>query len=200
VGGGEGAPKRVLLVGPPNAGKGTQAAALSRDLGVPAISTGEMLRRESDSGTPLGGRVKAIMDLGHLVDDETMAAVVRERLRQPDAQGGFVLDGYPRNLSQAETMTEILSAAGHHLDAVLFITVPDDELLRRALGRGRVDDRAEVVRERLRVYREETEPMIGYHRRLGLVREVDGNRPVSEVRQALLAAVAAGSGDARKFA
>jgi adenylate kinase len=185
------APRRVVLVGPPNAGKGTQAVMLSAHLGVPAISTGDMLRRESESGTALGSRVRGIMEAGELVDDATMAEVVKERLRQPDAAQGFVLDGYPRTLAQAKTLGEILAASGRRLDAVLLMTVPEDELVRRALGRGRSDDREEVVRERLRVYREKTEPMIGYHRGLGLLREIDGNRPIAEVGRALLAALAA---------
>jgi adenylate kinase len=183
------AARRVVLVGPPNAGKGTQAVMLSSFLGVPAISTGDMLRREADSRTPLGTQVAGIMAAGELVDDGTMAEVVRQRLRQADAASGFLLDGYPRTLAQAETLTAILSEAGERLDAVLLITVPEDELVRRALGRGRADDREEVIRERLRVYREKTEPMIGYHRRLGLLREVNGNRPVEEVGRELRAAL-----------
>jgi adenylate kinase len=158
-------------------------------LGVPAISTGDMLRRESESGTPLGSRVRGIMEAGELVDDSTMAEVVRGRLRQDDAAHGFVLDGYPRTPAQGETLAAILSAASQRLDAVLLMTVPEDELVRRALGRGRSDDREEVIRERLRVYREKTEPLIGYYRGLALLREVDGNRPVEEVRGALLAAL-----------
>jgi adenylate kinase len=180
---------RVVLLGPPNAGKGTQAVMLRERLGVTCISTGDMLRREAESGTPLGLRVKGIMDAGELVDDATMAEVVSERLRQPDAAHGFLLDGYPRTLAQAETLEEILAAAGRRLDAVLLVKVPEEELVRRALARGRSDDREEVVRERLRVYREKTEPLIGYYRRLGLLREVKGDRPVAEVGRALLAAL-----------
>jgi adenylate kinase len=182
----------VVLLGPPNAGKGTQAKRLGELLGVPCISTGDMLRREAASGTPLGLRVKGIMDAGGLVDDDTMAEVVRERLRQPDAAppgGGFLLDGYPRTLAQAETLAAILAPAGRPLDVVLLISVPEEELVRRALARGRSDDREDVVRERLRVYREKTEPLIGYYRRLGLLREVDGHRPIEEVGRELLAAL-----------
>jgi adenylate kinase len=178
------------MLGPPNAGKGTQAAMLSSRLGAPAVSTGDMLRREADSGTPLGMRVKAIMDSGGLVDDATMAEVVRERLRQADATG-FVLDGYPRTLAQAETLAGILEVAGTPLDAVLLITVPEEQLVRRGLARGRSDDREEVIRERLRLYREKTEPLIGYYRRLGLLREIDGHRPVEEVGCRLLEALEA---------
>jgi adenylate kinase len=183
------AARRVVLLGPPNAGKGTQAVLLSQRLGVPCISTGDMLRREAASGTPLGLRVKGIMDAGGLVDDATMAEVVRARLRQPDSAGGSLLDGYPRTLAQAETLGAILAEAGQQLDAVLLITVPEEELVRRALARGRSDDREDVIRERLRVYREKTEPLIGYYGRLGLLREVDGHRPVEEVGRELLAAL-----------
>jgi adenylate kinase len=181
---------RIVFLGPPNAGKGTQAAMLQERLGVPGISTGDMLRAESQSGTPLGLRVKGIMDQGLLVDDATMADVVRGRLAQPDAAGGFLLDGYPRTPAQGETLSGILASGGAKLDAVLLISVPEDELVRRALLRGRTDDQEDVVRERLRVYREKTEPLIGYYRGLGVpVREVDGNRPVEDVGRDLLAAL-----------
>jgi adenylate kinase len=186
------ATRRVVLLGPPNAGKGTQAARLGERMGVPCISTGDMLRREAASGTPLGLRVKGIMDAGRLVDDDTMTEVVRQRLRQPVAVpqgGGFLLDGYPRTLAQAETLAAILAETGRPLDAVLLISVPEEELVRRALARGRSDDREDVIRERLRVYREKTEPLIGYYRKLGLLREVDGHRPVEEVGSELLAAL-----------
>lgn len=182
-------PLRIVLLGPPNAGKGTQAATLQALLGVPSISTGDMLRREAESGTPLGQRVRGIMESGALVDDGTMADVVRERLRQADAASGFVLDGYPRTLDQAETLGCILASADRRLDAVLLVTVPEAELVRRALARGRSDDREEVIRERLRVYREKTAPLIGYYSGLGLLREVDGFRPIEEVGRQMVAAL-----------
>jgi adenylate kinase len=137
--------------------------------------------------------VKRIMEAGGLVDDATVDEVVREHLRQVDLDRGFLLDGYPRTLAQAKTLAGILAAAGRPLDAVLLLTVPERELMRRALARGRSDDREEIVRERLRVYREETEPLIGYYRRLGLLREVDGNQPIEEVGRALLAGLEAPS-------
>jgi adenylate kinase len=183
--------KRIVFLGPPNAGKGTQAAMLRENLGVPGIATGDLLRREAASGTPLGLRVKRIMEIGGLVDDATMDEVVREHLRQVDLDRGFLLDGYPRTLAQAKTLAGILEAAGRPLDAVLLLTVPEQELMRRALARARSDDREEVVRQRLRVYREETEPLIGYYRRLGLLQEVDGNQPIDEVGRALFAALEA---------
>ena len=172
---------RVVLLGPPGAGKGTQAQVLSERLGVPAISTGDMLREAVVDGSELGRKVQGIMASGALVDDATMAEVVRERLAKPDACDGFLLDGYPRTLPQAETLAGILREGGCGLDAVLLVDVPEDELVRRTLQRGRADDKEEVIRERLRVYREKTAPLIGYYRERGLLREIDGNRSVEDV-------------------
>jgi adenylate kinase len=172
---------RIVLLGPPGAGKGTQGQVLCQRLGVPAISTGDMLREAVADGSELGNKVQGIMASGALVDDATMADVVRDRLAKPDAARGYLLDGYPRTLPQAETLAGILRDAGQELDAVLLVDVPEDELVRRALLRGRADDREEVIRERLRVYREKTAPLIGYYRERGLLREIDGNRPIEEV-------------------
>jgi adenylate kinase len=177
---------RVVLLGPPGAGKGTQAQVLSQRLGVPAISTGDMLREAVAEGSDLGGKVQGIMASGALVDDATMAEVVRERLGKPDARGGFLLDGYPRTLPQAETLAGILRDAGLSLSAVLLVEVPEDELVRRTLLRGRADDREEVVRERLRLYREKTAPLIGYYGERRLLRQIDGNRPVENVAAQML--------------
>lgn len=181
---------KIVLFGPPGAGKGTQAALLASQLGVPAISTGDMLREAKASGSPLGQKVQGIMDAGGLVDDATMADVIRERLTQEDARAGFLLDGYPRTIPQAETLERILGEAGQELDAVLSIEVPEEELVRRAVLRNRgADDREEVVRERLRVYREKTEPLIGYYRERGLLYPVDGNLPVEKVTSQMLIAL-----------
>ena len=177
---------RVVLLGPPGAGKGTQAQVLCERLGVPAISTGDMLREAVADGSELGRKVQGIMAAGALVDDGTMADVVRERLVKPDTRGGFLLDGYPRTLPQAETLAGILRETGQELNAVLLVAVPEDELVRRTLLRGRADDKEEVIRERLRVYREKTEPLIGYYRERGLLRELDGNRPIEEVTARML--------------
>jgi len=177
---------RVVLLGPPGAGKGTQAQVLCEHLGVPAISTGDMLREAVADGSELGRKVQGIMASGALVDDGTMAQVVRERLAKPDAAQGFLLDGYPRTLPQAETLAGILRATGRKLDAVLLVDVPEEELVRRTLLRGRGDDKEEVIRERLRLYREKTAPLIGYYSERGLLREIDGNRSVEDVTAGML--------------
>lgn len=182
----DGHASRVVLLGPPGAGKGTQAQVLGRRLGVPAISTGDMLREAVAGGSELGRKVKGIMTSGTLVDDATMAEVVRGRLARPDVCAGFLLDGYPRTLPQAETLAGILRAAGCGLDAVLLFDVPEEIVVRRALLRKRGDDAEAVIRERLREYREKTVPLIGYYRQRGLLREIDGNRPIEEVTAAML--------------
>ena len=178
---------RVVLLGPPGAGKGTQAQVLCQRLGVPHVSTGDMLRDAVTEGSELGNKVQGIMASGALVDDATMAEVVRDRLAKPDARGGFLLDGYPRTLPQAETLAGILRDAGQDLGAVLLVDVPEEELVRRTLLRGRGDDKEEVIRERLRVYREKTAPLIGYYRERGLLREIDGNRPIEDVTAGMAA-------------
>jgi adenylate kinase len=182
----DGHASRMVLLGPPGAGKGTQAQVLGARLGVPTISTGDMLREAVAEGSELGRKVQGIMTSGALVDDATMAAVVRERLARADACRGFLLDGYPRTLPQAETLAGILREADCELDGVLLVHVPEEELVRRTLLRGRADDKEEVIRERLRVYREKTAPLIGYYRERGLLREIDGNRPVEEVTAGML--------------
>jgi len=192
---------KIVLLGPPGSGKGTQGQVLSERLGVPAISTGDLLRDAVATGNELGTRVGGIMAAGALVDDGTMAEVVRERLARCLDGGGFLLDGYPRTVPQAETLDRILleksvrrsdekaSGKSGSLDAVLLVAVPEEELVRRTLARQRADDREEVVRERLRVYREKTEPLIGYYERKGLLREIDGYRPIQEVTSQMLAAL-----------
>jgi adenylate kinase len=184
-----GRPLKVVLLGPPGAGKGTQAQLLAARLGVPAISTGDMLREAVAAGSELGHRVAGIMAAGGLVDDALMAEVVRDRLSKPDAHEGYLLDGYPRTLPQAKTLEGILADSGRELDAVVMVDVPEEELVRRALLRGRADDAEEVIRERQRVYREKTAPLIGYYRERGLLREIDGHLPVDEVTAHMFAAL-----------
>jgi adenylate kinase len=180
---------RAVLLGAPGCGKGTQAERLQTALGVPAISTGDLLRQAVAEKTPLGERVAATMARGQLVGDELMAEVVRARLQRDDVGSGFLLDGYPRTIGQAQTLDEILDRAGSRLDAVLHLEVGEEILVRRALSRRREDDSEPVIRKRLAVYREKTAPLIEHYRQRGLLREIDGDRPVEQVTQAILVAM-----------
>lgn len=181
--------RRLVFLGAPGSGKGTQAEILAETLGIPAISTGDMLREAVAAGSDLGARVSAIMSSGELVDDGTMAEVVRERLRQQDAAAGFLLDGYPRTLPQARTLSQILSEMSTELDSVLLIDVPEEELMKRALARQRADDQEEVIRNRIRVYHEKTEPLVEFYGGLQLLRSVDGDQTIDEVAAAVRQAV-----------
>lgn len=184
-------PLRIVLLGAPGCGKGTQAERLAASLGVPAISTGEMLRAAVAAGSELGRRVEGVMASGALVDDDLMAEVVRDRLSREDAASGFLLDGYPRTAPQAETLDDILD--GSQLNHVVTIDVPDEVLVERIVLRGRgADDREEVVRERLQVYAAQTEPLVAHYGGLGLLRRVDGNVPIERVTTAIEAALAEG--------
>lgn len=180
---------RLVMFGAPGSGKGTQAALLAETLRVPAISTGEMLRAAVAAGTDLGHRVQAIMAAGALVDDGTMADVVRDRLAADDARRGFILDGYPRTIVQAEALERLLEERGQRLQAVLHVRVPEEELVRRALARQRADDIEEIIRERLRVYREQTRPLAAWYRDRDLLVAVDGHQSIEEVAAALAAIV-----------
>ncbi|MBC8646431.1 MAG: adenylate kinase [Thermoanaerobaculia bacterium] len=183
---------RVILLGPPGSGKGTQAKLLSQRLGVPAISTGEMLRAAVSEGTPLGRQARAIMERGELVSDGVMTELVRERIQRPDASGGFILDGFPRTIQQAEFLAGIVGNAAP-VAAVINFFVPEDVLEARLLGRSRVegrsDDRAETARERIRVYREKTSPLVGYYRQRGLLTEVDGVGTIPEIAARVVGAL-----------
>lgn len=156
---------------------------LAATLGVPAISTGEMLRAAVARKSVLGERVEAVMAAGKLVCDDLMAEVVRARLAEDDARGGFILDGYPRTLPQAEMLASILD--GVALDAVLLVEAPEDVLLARALGRGRADDTEEIARARQRVYQEETAPLVAYYDSRGCVLRVDGSTSIESVKTAI---------------
>jgi len=202
---------RLVMLGPPGAGKGTQAKRLAERLGVPHISTGDILRGAAAAGTALGKEARRYMDDGGLVPDPVMVGLVEERLALPDAGRGFILDGFPRTVGQAEALDELLTSRGRPLDAVLQIAVPRDELVRRLAGRRvcgdcgtliqvavelssngscescggpllqRDDDRVETVGRRMEVYERETEPLVGHYRTKGLLREVVGTGSRDEV-------------------
>jgi adenylate kinase len=183
---------RVVLLGPPGSGKGTQAKLLSQRLGIPAISTGEILRAAVAEGTPLGQQAKAVMERGELVSDAIMTELVRERIHRPDAARGFILDGFPRTVQQAEALAAMLGN-GTRLSAVLNFSVPEEvlaaRLLERARAEGRADDRPETVRERIRIYRDKTSPLVGYYRERGLLSEVDGVGSIPEISSRVARAV-----------
>lgn len=210
----------MILLGPPGAGKGTQAVQLARNAGVPHISTGDILRAHVRNGTELGKLAKDFMDRGLLVPDEVIMGIVRDRLEQPDAQSGFIFDGFPRTTVQADALDRILTDLAQPLDAVVSIEVPDDVLLNRSTGRRscqnghvyhvtanppklagvcdvcgeplfqRDDDRPAVVEERLQVYRRQTAPLIAYYRDKGVLRTVDGTQSVDAVSAAIRLGVA----------
>ncbi|WP_042366083.1 adenylate kinase [Streptacidiphilus neutrinimicus] len=154
---------RLVLIGPPGAGKGTQAAMLSSALGVPHISTGDLFRRHRDLGTPLGREAERYLDAGELVPDAVTVGMVRLRLDEPDARHGFILDGFPRTVPQADGLALLLDESAVKLDAVVEFTAPEDVLVGRLLARGRPDDTEDVVRNRQHVYRRDTAPLLAYY-------------------------------------
>jgi adenylate kinase len=184
---------RLIIMGPPGAGKGTQATFIAERFSIPAVSTGDIFRANVGQGTELGVEAKRYMDAGEYVPDEITNDMVRNRLAEPDAEGGFLLDGYPRTLAQVEELDGMLSATGHRLDAVVVLTVVEDEIVERLLHRaqveGRADDTAEVIRRRQEVYAEQTAPLIDVYRSRGILVEVDGMGEVDEVTQRVLAAL-----------
>lgn len=184
---------RIVLLGAPGAGKGTQAVLLAEKLGVPHISTGDMLRAAVAAETPVGLKAKEIMEAGGLVNDETVIGIARERLAESDAEGGFVLDGFPRTLDQAEALDEILAELKKPLDCALAITVDTEEVVERLLKRakieGRADDNEVAIRERMQVYETQTSPLMGYYAGKGVLREVAGMGQIQEISDAVMAAL-----------
>lgn len=178
---------RIVLLGPPGAGKGTQATILSEKLGVPHISTGDLFRANIGQGTPLGIEAKQYLDAGDLVPSDLTNRMVEARLTESDAAAGFLLDGFPRTIDQAEALEGILERVGGQLDAVLEFQVDEDVVVERMLARGRDDDKEDVIRNRLRVYREETQPLLDHYRALEV--SVDAVGEVDEVNARAMAAL-----------
>jgi len=178
---------RLVLLGPPGAGKGTQAVKLADKLGIPQISTGELFRQNITQGTPLGLAAKRYLDAGDLVPSELTNALVEDRISQPDAADGFILDGYPRSVDQAKALQRMLEDRHTKIDSVLEFQVSEDELFNRLKDRGRADDTEEVIRNRMQVYRDETAPLLDYYR--DVLKPVDAVGSPDEVFARAVAAV-----------
>jgi adenylate kinase len=189
---------RIVLLGPPGAGKGTQAQIIAGELGVPAISTGDIFRANVSGQTDLGLKAKVYMDAGDLVPDEITVAMVKDRLAEPDSKAGYLLDGFPRTIAQGEQLRGSLEQLGQRLDRVVELVVEEEELVRRLSGRRmlvggewvqRDDDKPETVRRRLEVYREQTAPLSGFYEREGLLSRIDAIGTIEEVTARVMTAL-----------
>lgn len=186
---------RIVLLGAPGSGKGTQAKRLKVDLGIAHISTGDLLRAAVAAGTPLGLKAKAVMEAGQLVSDDIVLGLLEERLAQPDTQPGFILDGYPRNVAQANALDALLGRVGQPLHAVVKLNVPDAAIIKRCEIRfeqeHRADDNPETVRKRLAVYAEQTAPVADFYAQRGLLTEINGVGTIEAIGDRVLAALRA---------
>jgi adenylate kinase len=194
---------RLILLGPPGAGKGTQATRITETYGIPQLSTGDMLRAAVNAGTPIGLKAKAVMESGALVSDEIVVGIIAERIDEPDAKNGFILDGFPRTMAQAEALDALLTAKGMKLDAAVELVVDAPKLVARIVNRAkeaakaglpvRKDDDPEVFKTRLEAYFRDTAAVTPYYRGKGILREVDGMMGIDEVSKAIGAVLAATS-------
>ncbi|MBW4521896.1 MAG: adenylate kinase [Scytolyngbya sp. HA4215-MV1] len=180
---------RLIFLGPPGAGKGTQADVLAELWKIPHISTGDILRSAVLQKTDLGLKAQAYMDQGELVPDELVIDLIRNRLTQEDAGNGWILDGFPRNVTQASFLDELLTGIEQTYDRVINLDVPDEILIARMLGRGRKDDNEDVIRRRLEVYRHQTAPLIDFYQSTNQLVSIDGNQLMAEVTEALKSSV-----------
>lgn len=174
---------RIVLLGAPGSGKGTQAERVTKKYNIPHISTGDLLRAEVQAGTSLGKQAKEIMESGKLVSDEIMLGMIEKRLAQDDTKNGFLLDGFPRTLPQAEALDALLAKLGQPLDVVLFFDVDYGEIMQRLLARKRADDTEETIRKRLEVYEAQTAPLIDYYKQKGNLRSVKGVGDIDEISE-----------------
>jgi adenylate kinase len=175
----------LIFLGPPGSGKGTQGQVLAKNLQVPHISTGDMLRQAIADKTPLGEQAQSYMDKGELVPDDLILDLIRERLGQDDTKNGWILDGFPRNVAQAEFLDRLLLAINHQAKWTVNLNVPDDAIVERLLLRGRNDDTEVTIRRRLEVYQEQTAPLINYYQEQGKLHSVDGDQAPEEVANIL---------------
>jgi adenylate kinase len=180
---------RIVFIGPPGAGKGTQAERLVARYELAHLSTGDMLRAARDAQTEVGRKADQYMSQGELVPDDIILEIIAERLGEPDCRAGYLLDGFPRTMAQAEALDRMLAERKTPLDVVLQLHVPEEELFRRLSGRGRADDQPEVIRQRLVAYRRQTEPLLDYYAKAGLLKRIDGVGSVEEVFDRIKAAL-----------
>ena len=183
---------RIVLLGAPGSGKGTQAEKLVEHYNLTHLSTGDILRAEVAAGTTLGQEAKAIMDAGKLVSDEIVLGMIDARLEEDENPEGFILDGFPRTLDQAQGLSELLERLGEPLDAVMYLDVDPEEIMQRLLARKRADDTEETIRKRIDVYREQTEPLVDYYDKQGLLSRIDGVGSVDDIFMRILDALQSG--------
>ena len=181
---------KLVFLGPPGAGKGTQAKLVAANRGIVHISTGDMLRQAVAAGTAIGKQVKEIMESGQLVSDDLIVAVIAERINESDCKGGYILDGFPRTVAQAQALEAMLAARKESLDAVVYFSIPNEELLSRLENRrvqeNRADDNVEAQRERLKVYEQQTAPLVEFYRSKQMLREIDAQGSVEQIQSALV--------------